>query len=109
MYSSLLSIIISNVVWILSGPYRNSGRMTADAVKASSSTFGANVDLDDSCYVEVCLSKIDLDQYAYHVMPDILRREGRAADWSGKLDRIEIRPEIYDVMARMQLADWSSE
>ena len=65
------------------------------------------VDLADDCREDECLSKIDIEKYAYFIKPVILSWEDRATEWSGRPDRIEIQLVIYDAVTKQELASSS--
>lgn len=93
--------------WYESQPYRNSGQMTANAVRAAFAKNARKVDLAKSCRDEECLENIDIEEYGYFVKPVILHWEERATEWSGKPDRIEIQLVVYDTATRQELANSS--
>jgi hypothetical protein len=84
--------------------YRNSGRMTADAVKSAFSRFSNTVDVSTECIGKECLKKINPNQYTYYVEPLIMHWEDRNTEWSGIPDRIEIKLIIYDVKTGVEIA-----
>ena len=90
--------------WYANAQYRNSGRMTANAVRAAFSKYASQVDVINSCHGDGCLSGIDTEKYTYYVKPDILHWEDRATEWSGKPDRIEIQLVIFDATTKRELA-----
>jgi len=87
--------------------YHNSGRMTANAIRAAFSKNASRVDLVNKCNEENCLTSIDIEKYGYYVNPKILHWEERATEWSGKPDRIEIQIIIYDAITQQELANSS--
>ncbi len=87
--------------------YRNSGKMTANAVRAAFSKYASRVDVVNSCHGDSCLSGIDKEKYGYYVKPEILHWEGRIIAWLGKPDRIEIQLVIFDAATKRQLANSS--
>lgn len=93
--------------WYGSQQYRNSGQMTANAVRAAFSKNAIKVDLAKNCQNEKCLENIDIEKYGYLVKPIILHWEDRATEWSGKPDRIEIQLVVYDAVTREELANSS--
>lgn len=93
--------------WYENTQYRNSGRMTANAVRAAFAKNANKVDLANGCKDEECLSEIDIEKYGYFVKPVILSWEDRATEWSGKPDRIEVQLIIYDAVTKKELANSS--
>lgn len=93
--------------WYESRQYRNSGQMTANAVRAAFAKNARRVDLARNCQDETCLENIDIEKYGYFVKPVILHWEDRATEWSGKPDRIEIQLVVYDAITREELANTS--
>ncbi|WP_417667543.1 DUF4823 domain-containing protein [Pseudidiomarina sp.] len=93
--------------WYENTQYRNSGRMTVNAVRAAFSKNASKVDIAQDCHDEECLDKIDVERYGYFVKPVILHWEDRATEWSGKPDRIEIQIVIYDAITKSELANSS--
>lgn len=51
-----------------------------------------------------CLRKQDARQGGYYIIPEILHREERATEWSGKPDRIEVKISVYDASNLQELA-----
>jgi len=92
--------------WYQNTQYHNSGRMTANAVRAAFSKNAYIVDISDECN-EDCLDNINVDEYGYYVKPLILHWEERATEWSGKQDRIEIQIIIFDVATKEELSNFS--
>lgn len=93
--------------WYGNTQYQNSGRMTANAVRAAFSKNSRKTDLDDNCQENDCLKDIDKETYSYYVKPVILHWEERATEWSGKPDRIEIQLIVYDAFSKEELANTS--
>ena len=89
--------------WYGNTQYRNSGRMTAIAVRRAFSKYASTVDLVNTCHGDDCLDSIDTEKYGYYVKPEILHWEERATEWSGKPDRIEIQLVIYDSVTKKEL------
>ena len=83
--------------------YPNSGKMTANAVKAAFSKFATQADIDSNCNIN-CLNILDKRKYGYYIKPEILHWEDRATEWSGIPDRIEIQIGIYDISSGKELA-----
>ncbi|WP_028112334.1 DUF4823 domain-containing protein [Ferrimonas kyonanensis] len=83
--------------WYDTQNYRNSGRMTANAVRAAFMKHASKVTVTDRCKGESCLSLEGVGEYGYYVKPQILHWEERATEWSGLPDRIEIKLTIYDM------------
>lgn len=93
--------------WYENTQYRNSGRMTVNAVRAAFTKFASPVDIMDSCHGDDCFNVIDTVKYGYYVKPEILHWEERATEWSGKPDRIEIQLVIYDAVTKNEMANSS--
>jgi len=93
--------------WYENTQYRNSGRMTTNAVRAAFAKFASPVGIEDSCHGDDCFNAIDTEKYKYYVKPVILHWEERATEWSGKPDRIEIQLVIYDTVTKNELANSS--
>ncbi|MFC1762231.1 DUF4823 domain-containing protein [Planctomycetota bacterium] len=91
--------------WYETTQYRNSGRMTANAVRAAFLQHAKQVDVTDTCHGDECLESIDAEKHGYYVKPEILHWEERATEWSGKSDRIEIQLVIYDAISKEELAN----
>jgi len=91
--------------WYESTPCRNSGKMTANAVRAAFLQHAKRVDVIDTCHGDDCLASVDADEYGYYVKPEILHWEERATEWSGISDRIEIQLAIYDTLSKRELAN----
>ena len=77
--------------------YKNSGKMTANAVRAAFSRFSNSVYISEECLGLECLKTALATQYAYYVVPEILHWEDRATEWSGIADKIDIKISVYDV------------
>jgi hypothetical protein len=84
--------------------YKNSGKMTASAVKAAFARFSNNTYVSDKCLGRECLKIIPTDQYGYYVEPEILHWEDRATEWSGIRDRMEIKISVYDAKSGAEIA-----
>ncbi|MFX0203268.1 MAG: DUF4823 domain-containing protein [Candidatus Hodarchaeota archaeon] len=93
--------------WYENTEYPNSGRMTANAIRAAFSKYSSTVDVVDSCHGENCLNSIDSKKYGYYVKPDILLWEERATEWSGKPDKIEIQIVIFEAATKEEIANTS--
>lgn len=93
--------------WYGNTQYRNSGRMTANAIKAAFSKNAKKADVTRDCKGDECLSSIDIGKYGYYVKPIILHWEDRATEWSGKPDRVEIQMVVFDVLTKGELANSS--
>jgi hypothetical protein len=74
--------------------YPGSGTATAEAVRAAFSRYSNNVQLANGCGQVSCLVT-SATPYTYYVLPQILRWEDRATEWSGKKDKIEIKITVY--------------
>jgi hypothetical protein len=84
--------------------YKNSGQMTASAVKAAFARFSNNTFVSDECLGRVCLKIMPTEQYGYYLKPEILHWEDRATEWSGLRDRIEIKISIYEAKSGNEIA-----
>lgn len=93
--------------WYESKQYRNSGRMTTNAIRAAFPKHTSRVDVVNTCHGDDCLSSIDVEKYGYYVKPEILQWEDRATEWSGKSDRLEIQIAVYDAVTKKELANSS--
>lgn len=90
--------------WYGKTEYRNSGKMTADAVKAAFARFSINVIVSEKCFGLDCLKVIATEHYEYYVQLEILHWEDRATEWSGLPDRIEVKISVYDSRLGTELA-----
>lgn len=93
--------------WFKDTQYHNSGRMTANEVRAAFSKESSRVDLVTNCHGDNCLSNIDIGKYGYYVKPEILHWEDRNTEWSGIPDSIEIQLIIFDAVTKKELANAS--
>ncbi len=93
--------------WYGNNQYRNSGKMTVNALQSAFSKYASRVDVVDFCHGDDCLSGIDTEKYGYYVKPEILHWEERATEWSGKPDRIEIQLVIFDAATKKEIANSS--
>jgi len=87
--------------------YFNSGRMTANAIRAAFTKKAKRADVTEECKEDECLDDINAEKYGYYVKPVILHWEERATEWSGKPDRIEIQMIVYDAYTKEELANSS--
>lgn len=103
------SVVISTPEdgWYGATQYKNSGRMTANAVRSAFSKYAGKVDIITGCIENDCLKNIDNDKYDYFVKPIILHWEDRATEWSGKPDRIEIQLIVFDTKDKSEVANSS--
>ena len=90
--------------WYGKTEYQNSGKMTANAVKAAFSRFSNNVFVSEQCLGLECLKLIPTERYEYYIEPEILHWEDRATEWSGLPDKIEIKISVYDARLGTELA-----
>ena len=93
--------------WYSNTQYKNSGRMTSNAIRAAFSKFARKVAIAGDCKGEKCSESVDIEEFGYFVKPMILHWEERATEWSGKPDRIEIQITIYDAITREEIANSS--
>jgi uncharacterized protein DUF4823 len=77
--------------------YKNSGKMTAAAIKTAFSRYSSNVYVTEECFRSECLKIIPASKFAYYVEPEILHWEDRATEWSGIPDKITIKISVHDV------------
>jgi hypothetical protein len=84
--------------------YRNSGRMTSNAIMIEFSKFTKRADITEECKGNQCLNIIETQKYGYYVEPKILHWEDRNTEWSGKSDRINIQLTIFDALSKRELA-----
>jgi hypothetical protein len=89
--------------WYEDIEYRNSGKMTANAVAAAFAKHAKKVEISNDCHGDDCLEK----GYGYYVELEILRWEERATEWSGRPDQIEIQIVVFDVATKTALANSS--
>jgi hypothetical protein len=106
---SSMSVLISVPPdgWYEDIEYRNSGRMTVNAIAAAFSRHANKVDITSDCHGDECLSTSQKESYGYYVEPNILLWEERATEWSGRPDQIEIQLVVYDVATEEVLASSS--
>lgn len=90
--------------WYGNKTYRNSGRMTANAVMSAFSKYAKRADVVDDCDGDQCMENIDTTKHGYYVQPKILHWEDRNTEWSGKPDQIEIQITIYDAITKEEVA-----
>jgi hypothetical protein len=76
--------------------YDDSGRATADAVRAAFARYAGEITVVAECQNAACLRE-KVPFASYLAVPEILHWEDRATEWSGKKDKLEIRLSIYDV------------
>lgn len=84
--------------------YAGSGEATANAVKAAFSRYSDNVTIGLDCNEIMCLKSNHAINRGYYVVPQILRWEDRATEWSGIPDRIEIKITIYNASSNSRIA-----
>jgi uncharacterized protein DUF4823 len=90
--------------WYGRTEYRDSGRMTANAVRAAFSRVTNSVTVSEECQSSACLKLPAMERYGYYVEPQILHWEDRATEWSGLPDKVEIKIIIYDAKAGTEIA-----
>ncbi|MBE9527421.1 MAG: DUF4823 domain-containing protein [Proteobacteria bacterium] len=73
--------------------YHESGRMTAQEVSAAFAKF-VNTEISPNCRDLKCLKQGKI-KYDYYVVPVILHWEDRATEWSGILDKLEVKLSVY--------------
>lgn len=83
--------------------YPNSGKTTANAIKAAFNPYADKVDITSECHGKECLQSIDSSVYGYYVQPYILQWEERNTEWSGKSDRVEVQVNVYDAASGDEL------
>ena len=88
--------------WYGEKEYRNSGKMTANAVKRAFSKHAKTSLVTNTCSNVDC---VDAQQFAYLAVPSILHWEDRATEWSGKSDRLEVQLMVFDVKTGTELAN----
>lgn len=84
--------------------YTNSGRSTALAVRAAFAKFAKSTATSESCSDLPCMISGTQSNAGYFVVPEILHWEDRATEWSGKLDKVEIKVSIYDAKTMHEVA-----
>lgn len=106
---SSLGVLISIPEDGVFGPhnYRNSGRMTANAIRKAFMTHTATVTIIEDCHGHECLDGVDGTRYGYYVQPEILHWEDRATEWSGKSDRLEVQVTVYDTSTKSEIVSSS--
>ena len=93
--------------WFKVKQYHNSGKMTANEIRAAFSKESSRVDLVTNCHGDDCLNNINIEKYGYYIKPEILHWEDRNTEWSGVTGRIEIQLIIYDAVTKKELANTS--
>ncbi|MCG9713906.1 DUF4823 domain-containing protein [Shewanella insulae] len=93
--------------WYGDKVYRNSGRMTANAVRSAFSKYTSRVSIAADCVGDDCLKQLDANQFGYFVKPIILHWEDRATEWSGISDTIEIQLIVIDARTKQEIANAS--
>ncbi len=83
--------------------YPNSGKMTADVVRASFAQHTSTILVSTDCKDIACLQNLNKD-YGYLVVPEIIHWEERATEWSGKSDRIEVKITVYENQSWRELS-----
>ena len=91
--------------WYDQTEYRNSGRMTANAIRGAFVKNTRKVSITTECKGAECLDNIDANKYGYYVEPVILHWEDRATEWSGKSDKIEIQIITYDAKTKKEIGN----
>ncbi len=76
--------------------YRESGNMTALAVRAAFVRFSTTTTISTDCKELICLKNNNTEVFDYYVIPKILHWEDRNTEWSGRPDKIEILLSIYE-------------
>ncbi len=84
--------------------YKNSGKMTANAVKAAFSRFSNSVYISEECLGLECLKAAPTAKYAYYVVVEILHWEDRVTEWSGIPDRIEVKISVNEVASGSEIS-----
>jgi hypothetical protein len=84
--------------------YFNSGKMTANAVKAALLKYTNTVKVSNECHADNCFSVIPIETYSYYVKPEILHWEDRATEWSGKPDRLEVMLTVFDTATGAEIS-----
>ena len=100
-------IVVPEDGWYGNIHYKNSGRMTAHAVRAAFAKHASRTVLARDCSGAECLAQVDITRFGYLVKPVILHWEDRATEWSVKPDRIEIQLVVYDTVTMMEVANAS--
>jgi len=83
--------------------YKTSGAQTAAAIHAAFSRETRAVSIAKECTDLPCLIT-NAGNANYYVVPEILRWEDRATEWSGKPDKIEIRIAVIDAATMKEVA-----
>ena len=93
--------------WYGERQYRNSGKMTVNAVRSAFLKNTQIADVTESCHGENCLKDINVEKYGYYVKPEIIHWEDRATEWSGIPDKLEIQIVVFDTVTKRELANSS--
>jgi len=100
--SKAVTIATPDDGWYEDKEYKNSGQMTASAVRAEFAKHATQTDISETCAQVDC---VDAQTYGYLVVPTILHWEDRVTEWSGKADRLEIQLQVYDVASGTEIAN----
>jgi Domain of unknown function (DUF4823) len=84
--------------------YAGSGQSTATAVRAAFAKFARETSVVSECQTLSCLTEKVGATVDYLVIPEILRWEDRATEWSGIKDKLEVKLAIYDARSGKELA-----
>lgn len=84
--------------------YPDSGKMTANAVKAAFSRYSDKITVKSGCKDLTCLTPSGGGFSGYYVVPEILHWEDRATEWSGIPDKIDVKLTVYDGLNSKRIA-----
>jgi Domain of unknown function (DUF4823) len=84
--------------------YAGSGQSTATAVRAAFAKFAKETSVIAECQTVSCLTEKVGATADYLVVPEILRWEDRATEWSGIKDKLEVKLSVYDAKSGKELA-----
>jgi hypothetical protein len=74
--------------------YPGSGATTAAAILSAFARYNDSTEVSPDCRDLACLQG-GAKPYRYYVVPQILRWEDRATEWSGKRDKLEIKLTVF--------------
>jgi hypothetical protein len=84
--------------------YAGSGSSTATAIRAAFAKYARETVVTNECQGLTCLIERHGQTADYLVVPEILRWEDRATEWSGIKDTLEIKIAVYDASSGKELA-----
>jgi hypothetical protein len=93
--------------WFGTIEYKESGRMTANAVRDAFASHCGKVDVASLDASGEGVSGVSATDFGYFIVPQILHWEDRNTMWSGKQDRIEIQLSVFDTATKEEIANSS--